>query len=317
MSLPRIPIVQVCFNLANAYHLSKMYAEALNTYSVIVKNKQYASSGRLRVRRCGGLRSIARCNILQSLFGHLAFVLPTLQVNMGNIHYEEKQYTQAIKMYRIALDQIPGTSRELRLKIQRNIGNAFVRLGQFQDAITAFESIMEATPEIQAGFNLVVCYYALGDVDLMKRGFQRLLQVQLPDGEAAEEERPDPDDDADDSKILDMSRDVLKEELKARQKAAVASIANAAKLIAPTIDPSNWINGYDWVIEQLKVDHALVASELQICKALQFLQAKEFDRAIEEFKAFERKDTYLKTRAATNLSFLYFLEGDMAQVRMA
>ena len=47
------------------------------------------------------------------------------------------------------------------------------------------------------------------------------------------------------------------------------------------------------------------------------LQAKEFDRAIEEFKAFERKDTYLKTRAATNLSFLYFLEGDMAQARRA
>ncbi len=41
----------VCFNLANAYHLSKMYAEALNTYSVIVKNKQYANSGRLRVSR--------------------------------------------------------------------------------------------------------------------------------------------------------------------------------------------------------------------------------------------------------------------------
>jgi intraflagellar transport protein 88 len=217
-------------------------------------------------------------------------------------------------MYRIALDQIPVTSRELRLKIQRNIGNAFVRLGQFSDAITAFESIMEATPEIQAGFNLVVCYYALGDVDLMKRGFQRLLQVPLPDGEAAEEERPDPDDDTDDAKLVDMSRDVLKEELKARQKAAIASIASAAKLIAPTIDPSNWIAGYDWVIEQLRVDHALVASELQICKALQFLQAKEFDRAIEEFKAFERKDTYLKTRAATNLSFLYFLEGDMAQV---
>ena len=39
----------VCFNLANCYHLSKMYAEAINTYSVIVKNKQYANSGRLRV----------------------------------------------------------------------------------------------------------------------------------------------------------------------------------------------------------------------------------------------------------------------------
>ena len=55
----------------------------------------------------------------------------------------------AIKMYRIALDQIPPTSKELRLKIQRNIGNALVRLGQFQDAINAFESILEVAPEIQ------------------------------------------------------------------------------------------------------------------------------------------------------------------------
>ena len=30
-------------------------------------------------------------------------------------------------------------------------------------------------------------------------------------------------------------------------------------------------------------------------------------------KSFERKDTALKAKAATNLSFLYFLEGDVAQ----
>ena len=35
----------VCFNLANQYHASGMYTEALNTYSIIVKNKQYAQSG--------------------------------------------------------------------------------------------------------------------------------------------------------------------------------------------------------------------------------------------------------------------------------
>ena len=69
------------------YHLNKMYAEALNTYSLIVKNKQYPQSGRLRV-------------------------------NMGNIYYEDKKYPQAIKMYKMALDQIPPTSRELRLRIQ-------------------------------------------------------------------------------------------------------------------------------------------------------------------------------------------------------
>jgi len=72
---------------------------------LIVKNKQYSQSGRLRI-------------------------------NMGNIYYEQKKYPQvtssylhtqntcypiyfrcfpqAIKMYRMALDQIPATGKELR-----------------------------------------------------------------------------------------------------------------------------------------------------------------------------------------------------------
>lgn len=36
-------------------------------------------------------------------------------------------------------------------------------------------------------------------------------------------------------------------------------------------------------------------------------------QAIKELKAFEKKDQSLKAKAATNLSFLYFLEGDIAQ----
>ncbi len=138
-----------------------MYMEALNTYSLIVKNRQYAQSGRLRV-------------------------------NMGNIYYEQKKYSAAIKMYRMALDQIPNTGREIRYKIMRNIGNAFVRLGQFQDAIASYEQIMEGSADLQTGFNLVLCYYALGDKDRQRRGFTRFLSVrhiemddELDDGEQA------------------------------------------------------------------------------------------------------------------------------------
>ncbi|GFH15489.1 uncharacterized protein HaLaN_11725, partial [Haematococcus lacustris] len=70
----------------------------------MVRNKGYSSGGRLRI-------------------------------NMGNIYFEQKKYTNAIKMYRMALDQIPATSKEVRFKIMRNIGLAFVRLGQYQDAL--------------------------------------------------------------------------------------------------------------------------------------------------------------------------------------
>src|SRR4051812_40347163 len=100
-----------------------------------------------------------------------------LRVNIGNIYYEQGKYPAAIKMYRMAMDLVGTTSKETRFLIMRNIGNAFVRLGQFQDAIQTFELIMDTAPESQTGFNLVVCYFALGDKDKMKTGFLQLLLV--------------------------------------------------------------------------------------------------------------------------------------------
>jgi len=115
----------VCFSLANAYQHNDMMQEALNTYTLVVRNKQYPHAGRLRV-------------------------------NMGNIYFGQKKYVQAVKMYRMALDQIPTTEKEIRFRIMRNIGNAFVQLGQFQDGIQSYENVMEGSPDFQTGFNLVV-----------------------------------------------------------------------------------------------------------------------------------------------------------------
>ena len=41
------------------------------------------------------------------------------------------------------------------------------------------------------------------------------------------------------------------------------------------------------------------------------MRVKEFGKAIEALKAFEKRDQHLKAMAATNLSFIYFLEGDI------
>ena len=61
-----------------------------------------------------------------------------------------------------------------RFRIMRNIGNSFVKLGMFSDAINSFEAIMEGLPDYRTGFNLVVCYFALGDSERMKKGFMRV-----------------------------------------------------------------------------------------------------------------------------------------------
>lgn len=43
----------------------------------------------------------------------------------------------------MALDIIPASSKEMRLKIIKNIGISFVKLGQFHEAISSFETIMK------------------------------------------------------------------------------------------------------------------------------------------------------------------------------
>jgi intraflagellar transport protein 88 len=50
---------------------------------------------------------------------------------MGNIYFMQGKFSIAIKMYRMALDLIPASSKEMRFKILKNIGHAFVKLGKF------------------------------------------------------------------------------------------------------------------------------------------------------------------------------------------
>eukprot|EP01035_Chromulina_nebulosa_P025053 gene25053-32661_t len=268
----------ICFNLANAYYHNKMYEEALNTYQLIVKNKQYPQSGRLRV-------------------------------NMGNIYYEQKKYPQAIKMYRMALDQIPSTGKELRFRIFRNIGNAFVKLGQFQDAIESYETIMNGSPDIQTAFNLMLCLYARGDKDKMKKHFIKMLSIPIPG--MTEEDEETKDDVAD---VTADRHDSLKEELAKKLRLSNEKLLSAARLIAPVIDEKDdWEAGYKWVIEQLRADYESVCSEFEIELAMVYMKKRRFDDAVNVLKAFERKDAPLRAIAGTNLSFIYFLEGDYQQ----
>ena len=94
----------------------------------------------------------------------------------------------------------------------------------------------------------------------------------------------------------------------------------AAKLIAPAVDGGQTdasgavSQGYDWVVEMLKTSaHPEIASELEIAKAISYLKSKEFAKAIDVLKAFEKRDKKLVGTAATNLSFLYFLDRDYKQ----
>lgn len=47
-----------------------------------------------------------------------------------------------------------------------------------QDAMQSLNSVVDAQLDAQAAFNLVLCTFALGDKEMMKQAFTRLIEVQ-------------------------------------------------------------------------------------------------------------------------------------------
>lgn len=267
----------VFYNLANMYHVNGLHQEALNSYTIILKNKQYPQASRLRV-------------------------------NMGNIFFEQKKFDQAIKMYNMALDSTPSHNKEMKMKIKKNVGLALVKQKRFGKGIEVYEDIMNDTPEHDVGFNLIVCLYALGEREKMRTWFERLLLIDIPGVEEEEQEELLELQKKEEKQVGEL--DPLKEYLKEKKKEALKYISQAAKLVAPFVE-DDIIAGYEYVIEALKAA-ALpeVESEMEIGKAIHFIKNKEIETAIESFKAFEKKDKIMMAMASNNISFLYFLEND-------
>uniref|UniRef100_A0AAY4DSB4 Intraflagellar transport 88 n=1 Tax=Denticeps clupeoides TaxID=299321 RepID=A0AAY4DSB4_9TELE len=272
---------QVLFNLANQYESNDMYPEALNTYQLIVKNKMFNNAGRLKV-------------------------------NMANIYFKQKNYPKAVKFYRMALDQISNAHKEMRIKIMQNIGMVFIRMGQYSDAITSFEHIMSESPNIKTGYNLILCYYAIGDRDKMKKSFQKLISVPL--GIDEEDKYIPPNDEPHTNMVYEaIKNDKLHQMERERKALAEKFIMTAAKLIAPAIE-STFAAGFDWCVDMVKGSlYVELANDLEINKAITYLRQKDFNQAVETLKTFEKKESRVKSAAATNLSFLYFLEKDYEQ----
>lgn len=52
-------------------------------------------------------------------------------------------------------------------------------MGQYSDAATSFEFIMSEKGDLRSGLHLILCYYALGNVEKIRRAFQLLLEVPI------------------------------------------------------------------------------------------------------------------------------------------
>ncbi|BES88088.1 Hypothetical protein NTJ_00896 [Nesidiocoris tenuis] len=264
----------VMFNLATQFENNEMSNEALNTYSLIISNRLFQNSNQLKV-------------------------------NMGNIYARLGQIPKAIKMYRMALDQIPNSQKDYRAKIMHNIGILFVRMGQFNDACSSFEYIMQERPNFKAGLYTILCYYAMGEKEKMKESFTKLLAIPL---EIDEERYTLTDDDPASKMVSEVIRDDALRQLE-RELTNVAHncILTAAKLIAPSIDNS-FTAGYNWCMEAVRNSlHSVLAGDLEINRALMHLKQREIPSAIDILKGLQKNsERRLATTAATNLSFIHY-----------
>lgn len=257
----------VLFNIAESYTLNEMYAEALSTYSLITKNKKFPNVNRLKM-------------------------------NVGNIYFRLGKFSKAIKMYKMALDQVPRNQTELRLKITHNIGILFIKMGQYSDAASRFELIMSEKGDWKTGLHLILCYYAIGDVIGMRRAFQLLL-------ENAEHLNEDETDDKNSNEAF--KRDELYLYEKKTRQLAEKNILMAANLIASLIE-DDFNEGYNWCLDVIKNSaYSKLASELDFNKAVMFLRQSDSNQAIESLKYFEKKESPIATNAVINLSFIYLL----------
>ncbi|XP_008549372.1 intraflagellar transport protein 88 homolog [Microplitis demolitor] len=268
----------VLVNLATQYTNNEMYTEALATYQAITRNRMFNNSARLKV-------------------------------NMGNIYVKIGQLSQAIKMYRMALDQAPGAHKDLRIKIMHNIGMLFVQMGRLEEAANSFEWVMRERTEFKAGLHAILCHFALCHRDKMKRGFLELLEVQLNTDQ--EDKYSITTDDAVSNILNEIIKtdqlSILENDMKSE---AEKSILSAAKLIAPVIEDT-LTAGFSWCVDAIRSSsYSSLAPDLEINKAMVLLHNRETSLAIDTLKMFENRDIKSNSAASTMLSFIYFLQGN-------
>ncbi|XP_041972758.1 intraflagellar transport protein 88 homolog [Aricia agestis] len=207
----------VLCNLADQYALNEMYAEALNTYQLLTRNRLFPHANRLKV-------------------------------NMGNIYFKMGEHPKALKLYRMALDQTPTAEKDLRMKVMHNIGLLLVRMGKFRDAVTNFQHIMQEQGDFQTGLHLVLCSVALDDVEGGKAAFHAMLDVEPPTYH--HDIAIDDEEDAFECVVRDVVRG---DRLSAWSRAAAARadtclVRAAAALARPTDAPG----GPSWCVEALR-----------------------------------------------------------------
>ncbi|OHT16203.1 TPR Domain containing protein [Tritrichomonas foetus] len=220
-------------------------------------------------------------------------------LEIGNINMEQKKFEDAIKNYEMGINHLKPDTNSLIARFNQNCGIAQIQMGDYHKALSSFETAMRQSPSIKTGYNLVLCHSVLSSVDELKEAYTRMLAVKPL------------------SSISDMNEsDILGNQLHIERREQVRLVMLASRLVASKTTKnefgvSNWQEMYEFVFQQLKKSkYPEAAGEFEIAYSLAYLNHKNANKAIEMLRQIRKKDPQLMALAATNLSFLYYLEQD-------
>lgn len=221
-----------------------------------------------------------------------------------------------------------GPYASMQCRLMRNIGAAFLHQGMYADARDNFEAVLHVKPDVTSAFNRLIAVFmvtkSVEQSDCLKAAFRDMLSA------------PQLHETGLNSSILDECVPLdgqvcsslghsfpfpvnvkprgLMMQFDFRTSRNSQLVLIAAKLIAPRLKPGDPEGGFQWCLDELmKVKLVRLTHDVMMAKASYFLHAAEIEQAAQVLKQFEKHDGSMRVKAATNLSFLYLLEGNVPE----
>lgn len=104
------------------------------------------------------------------------------RVNIGQIYYAQRRFSDALKMFRMTLDQLESNREDMRPVLLRYIGHCFFQMREFLDAIENYRAVLNTSHgagDRCTAMNLMLCHYARDDKNAMKELFIRMCEMKV------------------------------------------------------------------------------------------------------------------------------------------
>ena len=265
-------------NIALIYEGLKMFEDALQIYLDIVQKENYYSPGIMKDK---------------------------IRINIGNLYYKQGDYQKAIIEWKKAVDKISKENKELRGLVLRNIANAHIKLGSYDDAIDNYTESVKHKEDMKTCKNLLLSNLAMNKMKETKQVFSLMIESAQN-----QEKEIDPSSENEEEKT---TMDPLKEYLIIRKKESSSIIVNIALVMTHFLEKDP-LEAFKYIIDCLKKSNMVdIQNEVEMAKAMYFLKKRDIAQTIAIMKNFENKNKNLISRVANNISFLYFVEGDYAK----